>query len=153
MFDILVYLFENYFEVNVYPDESTLTRELSAAGFDREEINQAMTWVNGLEKLAQDNSYLPHLAESRSQRFYSEAEETKIGTESHGFLLFLETSGILNPVQREWVIDRIMALNEHEVTLEQVKWTVLIVLSSQGQASDFMFIEDLLFGDTQPTMH
>jgi len=152
MFDILVYLFENYFEVNVYPDEGTLTRELSAAGFDRDEINQAMAWVNGLEKLTQE-SYLPSLADSRAQRFYSDAEETKIGTESRGFLLFLETSGILNPVQREWVIDRIMALNEHEVSLEQVKWTVLIVLSSQGQASDFMFIEDLLFGDTQPTMH
>jgi Smg protein len=152
MFDILVYLFENYFEVNVYPDEGTLTRELSAAGFDRDEINQAMAWVNGLEKLTQE-SYLPGLAGSLAQRFYSDTEETKIGTESRGFLSFLETSGILNPVQREWVIDRIMALNEHEVSLEQVKWTVLIVLWSQGQASDFMFIEDLLFGDTQPTMH
>jgi Smg protein len=152
MFDILVYLFENYFEINVYPDEGTLTRELSAAGFDRDEINQAMAWVNGLEKLAQQ-SHLPGLENSRSQRIYSDTEEAKIGTESRGFLLFLETSGILNPVQREWVIDRIMALNEHEVSLEQVKWTVLIVLWSQGQASDFMFIEDLLFGDTQPTMH
>lgn len=152
MFDILVYLFENYFEVHVYPDEGTLTRELSAAGFDRDEINQAMTWVNGLEKLSQA-SYLPSLADSHAQRFYSDAEETRIGTDSRGFLSFLETSGILNPVQREWVIDRIMALNEHEVSLEQVKWTVLIVLWSQGQASDFMFIEDLLFGDSPPTMH
>lgn len=152
MFDILVYLFENYFEVDVYPDEGTLTRELSAAGFDREEINQAMAWISALEKLTQQ-TYPASLAESRSHRHYSDAEETKIGTESRGFLLFLESSGILNPVQREWVIDRIMALNEMEVSLEQVKWTVLIVLWSQGQASDFMFIEDLLFGDTQPTMH
>lgn len=152
MFDILVYLFENYFEVDVYPDEGTLTRELSAAGFDHDEINQAMAWIGALEKLTQQ-SYLPGLADSSAQRFYSEAEETKIGTASRGFLLFLESSGILNPVQREWVIDRIMALNEFEVSLEQVKWTVLIVLWSQGQASDFMFIEDLLFGDTQPTMH
>lgn len=152
MFDILVYLFENYFEVNVYPDEGTLTRELSAAGFDRDEITQAMAWVNGLERLTQE-SYLPGLTDSRAQRFYSDAELAKIGVESRGFLLFLGTSCILNPVQREWVIDRIMALNEHEVSLEQVKWTVLIVLWSQGQAGDFMFIEDLLFGDTQPTMH
>ncbi len=152
MFEILVYLFENYFEVDVYPDEGTLTRELSAAGFDRDEINLAMSWVNGLESLAQQ-APLPGLAGSRAQRFYSEAEEAKIGTDSRGFLLFLETSGILNPVQREWVVDRVMALNEQEVSLEQVKWTVLIVLWSQGQASDFMFIEDLLFGDSQPTMH
>ena len=152
MFDILVYLFENYFEADVYPDEGTLTRELSAAGFARDEINQAIAWINGLEKLTQQ-SYLPDLANSRAQRCYSDIEETRIGIESRGFLLFLESSGILNPVQREWVIDRIMALNEHEVSLEQVKWTVLLVLWSQGQASDFMFIEDLLFGDAQPTMH
>jgi Smg protein len=152
MFEILVYLFENYFEVDVYPDEGTLTRELSAAGFDKDEISQAMAWINGLESLTQD-SYLPGLAESGAQRFYSDAEEEKIGTEARGFLMFLESSAILNPVQREWVIDRIMAFSEREVSLEQVKWTVLIVLWSQGQASDFMFIEDLLFGDTQPTMH
>lgn len=152
MFEILVYLFENYFGADVYPDEGTLTRELSAAGFDHDEINQAMTWINGLEKLTQQ-SYLPGLEKSRSQRCYSEAEKARLGTEARGFLLFLETSGILNPVRREWVIDRIMALSEHEVSLEQVKWTVLIVLWSQGQASDYMFIEDLLFGDSQPTMH
>ncbi len=152
MFDILVYLFENYYEADVYPDEGTLTRELSAAGFGRDEISQAMDWINGLEKLAQQ-SYLPGLADSRAQRHYSDAEEIKIGTEGRGFMQFLETSAILNPLQREWVIDRIMALNEHEVSLEQVKWTVLIVLWSQGQAGDYMFIEDLLFGDIQPTMH
>ncbi|MDD5240613.1 MAG: DUF494 domain-containing protein [Sulfuricella sp.] len=152
MFDILVYLFENYFEVDAYPDEGTLTRELSAAGFDRDEINQAMTWVNGLEKLAQQNQ-LPSLTTSRAYRLYSEEEITKIGAEPQGLLLFLESSGILNPVQRELVIDRVMALNEHAVSLEQVKWTVLMVLSSQGKTSDFMFIEDILFGDMQPTMH
>lgn len=152
MFDILVYLFENYYEADVYPDEGTLTRELSAAGFGRDEISQAMAWINGLEKLTQQ-SYLPGLSESRAQQHYSDAEEIKIGSECRGFIQFLETSAILNPVQREWVIDRIMALNEHEVSLEQVKWTVLIVLWSQDQAGDFMFIEDLLFGDIQPTMH
>ncbi|HUW51650.1 MAG TPA: DUF494 domain-containing protein [Sulfuricella sp.] len=152
MFDILVYLFENYFEVNAYPDEGTLTRELSAAGFDRDEINQAMAWVNGLEKLAQQ-SQRPSLTASRAYRLYSKEEGAKIGPEPHGLLLFLESSGILNAVQRELVIDRIMALNEHSVSLEQVKWTVLMVLSSHGQVGDFMFIEDLLFGDSQPTMH
>lgn len=152
MFEILVYLFENYFEADVYPDEGTLTRELSAAGFDRDEIGLAMAWIVGLESLA-SQEVLPGLPNSQSQRFYAEDEQAKIGVEARGLLLFLESSGILKPMQREWVIDRVMALSEPEVSLEQVKWTVLIVLWSQGQASDFMFIEDLLFGDTQPTMH
>jgi Smg protein len=152
MFDVIVYLFEHYFEADVYPDEGTLTRELSAAGFDSEEIHQAIAWMNGVEDLARSN-YPDTLAESRSVRCYGEQEEAKISPENRGFLMFLEASGVLNAVQREWVIDRVMALNEAEVTLEQVKWTVLIVLWSQGQGQDYLFIEDLLFGDNKAMVH
>ena len=52
MFDILVYLFENYFEANLHPDQGTLEKELSAAGFDSSEINLAFDWLNGLDKLS-----------------------------------------------------------------------------------------------------
>ena len=51
------------------------------------------------------------------------------------------------------MIDRILALNDRDVNIEQVKWTVLIVLWSQGQAEDYLFMEDLLFGDSTPQMH
>lgn len=152
MFDILVYLFENYFEANLHPDQSTLEQELSAAGFDSTEINLAFDWLNGLETLA-NSPYPDSLVDSRSARIYADMEQKKIDVESRGFLSFLETSNILNPVQREWVIDRILALNDRDVGLEQVKWIVLIVLWSQGAAEDYLFIEDLLFGDNTPQMH
>lgn len=152
MFDILVYLFENYFEADLHPDQGTLEQELSAAGFDSDEINLAFDWLNGLETISH-SPYPDHLANSDSIRIYSDVEAEKIDTESRGFLAFLEASNILNPVQREWVIDRILALNDRDVGLEQVKWIVLIVLWSQGQAEDYLFIEDLLFGDSAPQMH
>ena len=152
MFDVIVYLFEHYFEADVYPDEGTLTRELSAAGFDTDEIGQAIAWMNGVESLSQ-TGYPETLADSRSARCFAEQEEAKINLENRGFLMFLEASGVLNAVQREWVIDRVMALDEPEVTLEQVKWTVLIVLWSQGQGQDYLFIEDLLFGDNKAMVH
>lgn len=152
MFDILVYLFENYFEADIHPDHGTLERELSAAGFDSVEIDLAFDWLSGLENLSQ-NPYPASLAESASVRCYAENELKKINTESRGFLTFLEGSGILDPVQREWVIDRIMALNDRDVTLEQVKWIALMVLWSQGQAQEYLFLEDLLFGDNAPQMH
>lgn len=152
MFDILVYLFENYFEMNAYPDETTLTRELSAAGFDRNEISQALSWFHGLENLAND-SYAESLVASKSSRCYTEAEFARIGTQGVGILAFLESSGVLNPVQREWVIDRAIALDEVELSLEQVKWIVLFVLWGQNEPQQFFFVEDLLFGDGQPTLH
>jgi len=152
MFDILVYLFENYFEADLHPDQITLEQELSAAGFDSTEINLAFDWLNGLETLA-SSPYPDSLVDSKSARIYADIEQEKIDAESRGFLTFLEVSNILNAVQREWVIDRILALNDRDVGLEQVKWIVLIVLWSQGAAEDYLFIEDLLFGDNTPQMH
>lgn len=152
MFDILVYLFENYFEADLHPDQLTLEQELSAAGFDSTEINLAFDWLNGLETLS-NAPYAENLVDSVSTRVYADIELEKIDAESRGFLLFLEDSDILNPVQRECVIDRILALSDRDVGLEQVKWIVLIVLWSQGAAEDYLFIEDLLFGDNAPQMH
>lgn len=152
MFDILVYLFENYFEADLHPDQGTLEQELSAAGFDSTEIHLAFDWLNGLETLS-SSPYPDSLVASKSARIYADLEQKKIDVESRGFLAFLESSNILNPVQREWVIDRILALNDRDVGLEQVKWIVLMVLWSQGQADDYLFMEDLLFGDSSPQMH
>ena len=152
MIDILVYLFENYVEMNAYPDETTLTRELSAAGFDRNEITQAITWFHGLENLA-SASYSDDLLTSGATRCYSEQEIQRIGTQGVGVLAFLENSGVLDPVQREWILDRAFAVDEAELTLDQVKWIVLFVLWNHNEPQQFFFIEDLLFGDGQPTLH
>ena len=42
MFDILVYLFENYYAAQAYPDYDTLERKLHAAGFENEDIHDAL---------------------------------------------------------------------------------------------------------------
>ncbi len=152
MFDVLVFLFENYFEANVHPDFEALEKELSAAGFESSEINQAFDWLSGLDDLAQ-TPYPETLTDSRSVRCYAAAELDKIGTESRGLLTFLESSGVINPLQREWVLDRLMALNEAEVSLEQVKWIVLMVLWKQGHVDESLFLEDLLLDEGEATLH
>ena len=152
MFDILVYLFENYLEVNAYPDENKLTRELSAAGFERGEINLAISWMHGLESLVhtgQDDA----LAATQATRLFTEREIDHLGVEGIGLIAFLENSGVLDPVQREWIIDRAFAIDEQVLSLEQVKWIILFVLWSQNEPQQFVFVEDFLFGDMQPTMH
>ena len=151
MFDILVYLFENYFEIELQPDHGKLTRELSAAGFDSDEISKAFDWFKGLETLSQQEGYAASLAHSDATRCYAGPEQAKLDTESQGLLAFLEGSGILSPLQRECVIDRVLALNEREVSAEQVKWIVLMVLWSHGQ--DYVFMEDFLTGSTEARLH
>jgi Smg protein len=49
------------------------------------------------------------------------------------------------PLQREVVLDRLLALDSEELDTEQIKWVVLMVLSSQpGQEQAFARMEDLV---------
>ena len=148
MFEVLVYLFENYFEANIHPDQHTLAKELSAAGFEDADINGAFDWFDALEAMSQQ----ANIASSGVLRIYSEIETKKISSDSLGFLMFLEQAGVLNPAQRELVIDRAMALPE-AISLEETKWIVLMALWNQGKAGDYLFFEDALFSDTRPTLH
>lgn len=152
MFDILVYLFENYMEVSAYPDENKLTRELSAAGFERGEINLAISWMHGLESLVHAGKD-EVLATGPSTRYYTEREIDHVSVGGIGLIAFLENSGVLNPVQREWIIDRAFAIEDQVLSLEQVKWIILFVLWSQNEPQQFLFVEDFLFGDRESTMH
>ncbi len=48
MFDVLVYLYENYWRPDACPDHAQLTRKLSAVGFESDEIQEALSWLDGL---------------------------------------------------------------------------------------------------------
>jgi Smg protein len=145
MFDVLVYLFENYSEgVELrYPDQHVLARKLSAAGFEDDEISRALVWLKGLQDLSESASpLLP--AQGAATRVYAAQEMRVLDAACRGFLAFLEHEGMLNPVQREAVVDRVLALEDEELNLEKVKWIVLMVLGSQGQELDYLFVEELL---------
>lgn len=143
MFDILYYLFENYFESGDYPDSATLTRKLTMAGFNDEDINQALDWLSELAR--QDiGSYPAMLADNKSFRCFSSQEMEKIDTEGRGFIIFLEQSKIINPLQRELLIDRVIAMDEESSSLEKIKLIVLTELWIQNQLSDNAILEKLL---------
>lgn len=150
MFEVLVYMFENYFEVDIRPDQNTLARELFAAGFDQEDINGAFDWFTALEEMTEQADNGGH---GLSMRIYTAAESTKISSESLSFMMFLEQAHILNPAQRELVIDRSMALPQPEVTIEETRWIVLMALWNQGKANDYLFVEDAVFGEDRPLLH
>ena len=143
MFDILEYLVENYFHSGDYPDAETLSRRLSAAGFEREEITAALDWLSDLES-AGIGDVSARFAQSGGFRVFTEHELAKTTAESRGFLLFLENAGILNAPQRELVIERITALEEPGIALESVKLIVLLVLWNQKQPLDALVVEELL---------
>jgi Smg protein len=143
MIDILVFLFENYFHTESYPDSDTLARKLSAAGFEDDDINEALDWLSGLEA-ATDSAFPSELASSTAFRSFASAELNKLDCDSRGFVQFLETAGILNPLCREIIIERAMALDDKLVTLDKIKVIVLMVLWSQRQSMSTLILEELL---------
>jgi Smg protein len=68
--------------------------------------------------------------------------------------LQLEQIEILQPAQRELVIDRLLALDNEEIDVEQTKWVVMMVLFSQpGQKDAYAQMEDLVYADDSAWVH
>jgi len=85
---------------------------------------------------------------------FCEGELSRLSTECRGFLLTLERLGILSPQQREVVIERMLALDADELDTEQLKWVVLMVLSSQpDQEHAFARLEDLVVAEPTGVPH
>lgn len=143
MFDILVFLFENYFHAGAYPDQATLSKRLSAAGFDSRDISQALTWLSGLERVGK-NSARSSSSQSKGFRYYTEPELCALSAEARGFLLFLESADVISLLQRELIIERVVALEESAVDLDKVKLIVLMVLWNQNETLDTLVLEELI---------
>ncbi len=152
MFDILVYLFENYSHTEACPDSDQLALKLSAAGFDNDEIHEALEWLDGLQQLGGISR--PRIAaDSMSTRCYCDDELAKLDVECRGFIAFLENADVLSPLTREMIIERAMALSEFAVPLSKMKIIVLMVLWAQHQTMDTLILEELLSGDSARFIH
>lgn len=157
MFDVLMYLFETYIhnEVEMRVDQDKLTRDLADAGFDHEDIYNALVW---LEKLAdyQDGLTEPMqlAADPLSMRMYTTEECQRLDATCRGFLLFLEQIQVLNLETREMVIERVLALDTAEFELEDLKWVVLMVLFNiPGCENAYQQMEELLFEVNEGMLH
>jgi Smg protein len=150
MFDVLVYLYENYWRPDACPDHEQLTRKLSAVGFESEEIEDALTWLAGLAQGAQAGA---QTQSPQAMRLYTEAERELLGDESIGFISFLESSGVLPPPMREMVLDRAKAAGETPIDLEDLKVIVLMVFWSLGEEPDALVLDELSISPEHRQIH
>jgi Smg protein len=151
--DVLMYLFDQYAEedIDLDPDREALEGSLRAAGFAPGSIGRALDW---LDALASDSD-ATEVGLGRGVRHYTQSECARLDRECRGFLLSLEQSGALNPATREIVIDRVMALDDQQVDLGDLKWIVLMVISNQPQYSDahYAWVEDIVLQDSPQHVH
>ncbi|NDE00853.1 MAG: DUF494 domain-containing protein [Gammaproteobacteria bacterium] len=144
--DILIYVFDRYMLADApeVPERDELAQDLEQAGFAGESVERALDW---LADLAGERDR-PNLdaAGPRAMRVYTDEERNHLPADCRGYLLALERSGILSPQQREIVIERLLALDASELDVDQLKWVVLMVLSSQpGEELACARMEDLVF--------
>ncbi|AYH41830.1 DUF494 domain-containing protein [Azoarcus sp. DN11] len=143
MFDILVYLFENYVHATACPEIDQLARKLSAAGFEEDEITEALDWLSGLRSIS-DASPLATTPAPGAFRIYAAEEEARLNAECRGFLAFLEGAGALDAATREIIIERTLALSGLSVSVARLKVIVLMVLWQRELPLDSLIIDELL---------
>ncbi len=145
VFDILVYVFDHYLfeELPAIAERADIARDLENAGFRGVNVERALDW---LAELADERSRPGLRADERAFRLYTADECERLDAGARGLLLSLERGGILSTTQREIVIDRLLALDSEELSLEQVKWVVLMVLSCQpGEEAACERMEDMVY--------
>ena len=150
MFDVLVYLYENYWRPDACPDHRQLSRKLSAVGFENDEIEEALSWLDGLAHSAT----APLDAQQQgSLRVYSELEHERLGEDSVAFIGFLESAGVLGAEQREMVIDRALATGAVPIALDDLKIIVLMVFWSLGEEPDALILDELFVAPEDRLIH
>lgn len=165
MFEVLAFVYENYWNAQACPQWEHLERKLNAVGFEAQEIQEALNWLTGLSLAAQGTqinigegddpsksqtegsrsaSYVPTVAHApTSMRIYSVAEQDHLGSECLGFVTFLEASNVLPATMREIVIDRAMASPGDPLPLDDLKIIILMVYWSFGEEPDALVLDEL----------
>ncbi|MGQ9830994.1 MAG: DUF494 family protein [Thermochromatium sp.] len=154
MVDVLIYLYENYMDGEEQPpvEQSDLEDELSRAGFSQAEIDKALRWLAELA-LGAEAAY-DQVPTSGAIRVYSARECERLDVDVRGLLMSLEHSGILDPVSRELVIDRLLAIDHPQILLEEVKWVALLVLINRpGREEACDQLEEMLYADEPVYLH
>ena len=161
--DILIYVFDRYMfdEEPEVPEREALARDLESAGFGEDNVERALDWLADLAGERSRAGLQPSIPELEvekrerpSLRIYAPAEMARLSVDCRGLLLSLEEADILKPLQRELVIDRLLALGAEDLTLEQVRWVVLMVLSSQpGQEQACARMETLVLDPDTTATH
>jgi Smg protein len=154
---VLIYVYDHYMLADPadVPERRYMLEDLQRRGFSVSEVVHAMEWLSALvsDQRAALGPADVH-QDSGGLRIFADGELSRLSADSRAFLMLLDRQHVLSPQQRELVIERALALDVAEVDVEQLKWVVLLVLSSQpGQESAFARFESVMSGSGGPVRH
>lgn len=87
-------------------------------------------------------------------RHYSEDEQERLGVDGLALITRLVNTGVLDLNSREMVIDRVLALDSHDVNIDHIKWVVLMILSNKPGFEEIAEWAESIVGDgSVPLIH
>ena len=140
MFDVFAYLVQEYPDFSACPDAEQLARRLFAAGFEDEDIEDALSWLDLLDSAAAPEP----LAQPGGRN--AGVQRRRNGPPVAGnprLLQFLDANQVLDMSQRELVIERLLGAPS-EVDSDVARLVVLMVLWRQCITPDILMAEELL---------
>jgi uncharacterized protein Smg (DUF494 family) len=96
---------------------------LEKQGYTQNEINTAFSWVyskifSGEKIFAEEDN------NSKSNRFLHEVEQNVISSEAYGYLIQLKELGLLNNMDVDLIIDKMMVTSFNKVDITDMKYAV-----------------------------
>ncbi len=134
--------------------EQELRMELTAVGFDTEEIDDAFSWMEKIALQPQTNPPATELIVDRpTYRIFSAEEEQLLTTEARGFLVKVQTMGLLSAAALEEVIDRATRTVEDRVSEQEIKMITILTLLSRSNTLWLREIDCFLEDDWKRIYH
>jgi len=146
--DVLLYLFEYYSDEHEKKqnNELQIRNELVIAGFQEEMIEHAMDWVSIFNQPT--NTIDIQQPKKLSVRVLNDKEKALLDEECQNYIARLEKFGLLSPLKRELLIDKLMAIGFEPLDIEVVKaLSILMLFQEPGIDIKFHTLEANAFWD------
>ncbi|MCC7158616.1 MAG: DUF494 family protein [Ignavibacteria bacterium] len=151
-------LYEKIIEIIVYllselKNNKQLTdvdmNKLENLGYTANEINTAFSWVYS-KIYAGEKIFIDKKSETRSQRFLHDAEQSVISPESYGYLIQIKELGLINNLDIDLIIDKIMVSSYNRVDKEDMK---MIIATYLLDIEDMTDTNSRMMINTKDTIH
>lgn len=93
---------------------------LANLGYTQNEINTAFSWVYS-KIYAGEKIFLDPKLDTKSQRFLHDTEQNIVSAEAYGYLVQLKELGLINNMDIDLIIDKIMVSSYNTVSKEEMK--------------------------------
>lgn len=140
MVEVIEFLFEGLvsrqIDLNLKINIEQIARELPNIGFEIDEIDSALSWLN--ETIFHSHPLDENLNSSHATRIYDSFELQKLDEKARGLLYFLEQNKMITPSVREFIIERALALHTNYIGKEEIRWVLLFVMMNSQARDDII---------------